>query len=216
MVKIALVAGTTGLIGSQLVDLLLADSDYEKVIAISRKPVEKTHAKLDNLVCELKDLPSALKDRSVDVVFCCLGTTMRKAKTKEAFRAVDYDAPIALAKIAKENGAKKFILVSALGANKNSSIFYNQVKGQVEDAIEQVEFESYHILQPSLLTGPRKEQRSGEEAAQIFYKIFGFLIPKKYAAIESIKVARAMVANAKEEGNGKFVHSSQELQKYLN
>ena len=107
MAKTALVAGTTGLIGSQLVDLLLADSDYEKVIAISRKPVEKTHAKLDNLVCELKDLPSALKDKRVDVVFCCLGTTMRKAKTKEAFRAVDYDAPIALAKVAKENGAKK-------------------------------------------------------------------------------------------------------------
>ena len=97
-------------------------------------------------------------------------------------------------------------------ANKNSSIFYNQVKGQVEDAIEQVEFESYHILQPSLLIGPRKEQRSGEEAAQVFYKIFGFLIPKKYASIESIKVARAMIAYAKEVSKGKFIHSSSEMQ----
>jgi uncharacterized protein YbjT (DUF2867 family) len=214
MGKIALIVGTTGLIGSQLLDLLLADADYEKVIAISRKPLAKAHSKLDNIVCELADFSTSLQGVIADDVFCCLGTTMRKAKTKEAFRAVDYDAPLALAKAMKENGAKKYILISALGSKKSSSIFYNQVKGQVEEAIDQIGFESYHILQPSLLTGPRKEQRAGEEAAQVFYKIFGFLIPKKYASIESIKVARAMMAYAKEEKKGKFIHLSQELQKY--
>jgi uncharacterized protein YbjT (DUF2867 family) len=212
MAKVALLAGTTGLIGSQLLDLLLASSEYEKVIAISRRPLEKRDQKLNNLVCELRDLPAVLQQVKAQDVFCCLGTTMRKAKSKEAFRAVDYDAPVALAKAAKENGAKKYLLISALGANKNSSIFYNQVKGEVEEAIDQLNFDSYHILQPSLLTGPRKEHRGGEEAAQIFYKIFGFLIPKKFASIESIKVAKAMMEYARDEKKGKFIHSSAEMQ----
>jgi uncharacterized protein YbjT (DUF2867 family) len=214
MAKVALLAGTTGLIGSQLLDLLLQSSDYEKVIAISRKPLDKVHPKLSNLVSELNQLQNHISELKADDVFCCLGTTMKNAKTKEAFRAVDYDAPLALAKIAKENGAKQYLIISALGANKDSSIFYNKVKGEVEEAIAQIGFDSFHIFQPSLLTGPRKEQRTGEEAAQVFYKIFGFLIPKKYASIESVKVARAMVALAKEEKRGRFVHSSGELQGY--
>lgn len=211
MGQIALVAGTTGLIGRQLLDLLLVDSDFEKVIAISRKPLENVNHKLQNIVCELNQLPVVLQNVKADVVFCCLGTTMRIAKTKEAFRAVDFDAPLVLAKMAKENGAKKYVLVSALGSNKNSSIFYNQVKGQVEEAISHVGFDSYHILQPSLLTGTRKEQRTGEGAAQVFYKIFGFLIPKKYASIESIKVARAMMGYASQIQMGKYVHQSVDL-----
>ncbi|MFM9837492.1 MAG: NAD(P)H-binding protein [Cyclobacteriaceae bacterium] len=214
MAKVALLVGTTGLIGSQLLDLLLESNDYEKVIALSRKPLDKTHPNLNNLVCELNQLQNHATELKADDVFCCLGTTMKKAKTKEAFRAVDYDAPLAMAKIAKENGAKKYLIISALGANKDSSIFYNKVKGEVEEAIAQIGFDSFHIFQPSLLTGPRKEQRTGEEAAQVFYKIFGFLIPKKYASIESIKVARAMMALAKEERKGRVVHSSSELQEY--
>jgi uncharacterized protein YbjT (DUF2867 family) len=214
MGKVALLAGTTGLIGSQLLELLLADNDYDRVIAISRKSLDKTHPKLENLVCNLNELENHSTSLKADDVFCCLGTTMKNAKTKEAFRAVDYDAPVAIAKIAKDSGAKRYLLISALGANKDSSIFYNQVKGEVEEAIAQVGFDSFHIFQPSLLTGPRKEQRTGEEAAQVFYKIFGFLIPKKFAAIESIKVARAMVAFAKQSSKGKFIHSSKEIQSY--
>lgn len=214
MGKVALVAGTTGLIGSQLLDLLLVDSDFEKVIAISRKPLENVNHKLQNIVCELNQLPVVLQNVKADVVFCCLGTTMRIAKTKEAFRAVDFEAPLVLAKVMKANDAQKYILVSALGSNKNSSIFYNQVKGEVEEVIGQIGFESFHILQPSLLTGSRKEQRTGEGAAQVFYKIFGFLIPKKYASIESIKVARAMITYSKAESTGTIYHSSLEMQTF--
>jgi uncharacterized protein YbjT (DUF2867 family) len=149
-----------------------------------------------------------------DDIFCCLGTTIKKAKSKEAFRAIDLDAPLLLAKISKEQGAKRFLLVSSLGASKNSSIFYNQVKGEVEEAIKQVGFDSLHILRPSLLLGPRKEERSGEDAAKFIYKIFSFIVPKKYQAIESIQVARAMVAFAQEERPGGFVHESAELQNF--
>lgn len=212
--KTALVAGSTGLIGSQLLDLLLKDDYYSKVIAISRKKLEINNPKLVNVVCELDQLSKLSTELIADDVFCCLGTTMKVAKSKEKFRAVDFDAPLTLAKIVKENGANKFLLISALGANKSSSIFYNQVKGEVEEAIRQIGLDTFHIVRPSLLIGPRKEQRSGEEAAILFYKIFGWLIPQKYKGIESIKVAKAMLSLAKENQSGVFIHESKELQSY--
>jgi uncharacterized protein YbjT (DUF2867 family) len=172
------------------------------------------NSKLKNVVCELKDLARHAEELKPDDVFCCLGTTIKKAKSKENFRAVDFDAPVLLGKVAKENGAQKYLLVSSLGANKNSSIFYNQVKGEVEEAIKALGFSSFHIHRPSLLLGPRQEERSGEDAAKLFYKIFGFIVPKKYQAIESIKVARAMIAFAQQNQGGVFVHESNELQQY--
>ena len=107
MAKIALLAGSTGLIGSQLLELFLNDSQYSNVIAISRKPISTVNPKLTNLVCELHDLSNHSDQLKADDVFCCLGTTIKKAKSKGAFRAVDLDAPLLLAKISKEQGAKK-------------------------------------------------------------------------------------------------------------
>lgn len=213
MSRTALVAGSTGLIGGQLLSLILEDPYYDKVIALSRKPLSQTHAKLQNILVEVDQL-NQNKDLKAEDVFCCLGTTIKQAKTKEAFRKVDFDYPLELAKILKANGAKQFLLVSALGSNKNSGIFYNRVKGEVEEAIAAVGYDSFHIFKPSLLVGPRKEQRSGEDAAKVFYKIFGFLIPKKYKEIESIKVARAMIALAKTEKQGLQIHESDVLQSY--
>ena len=214
MSRIALVAGSTGLIGNQLVTLLLQDSNYSKVIALSRKPLSISNPKLENIILEADQLDNCHQQLMADDVFCCLGTTMKHARSKAAFRKVDFDYPLQLAKTLKQNGAQQFLLVSALGANKNSRIFYNQVKGEVEEAITSVGFSALHIFRPSLLLGPRKEQRSGEDAAKVFYKIFGFLIPKKYQGLESIKVARAMQVLAKETLSGKFVHESDALQKY--
>lgn len=209
--RVALVAGSTGLIGSQLLELLLDDGHYSKVIALSRKPLPRSHAKLENVVLAASDL----KDHSelkADDVYCCLGTTIKQAKSKEAFRKIDYDYPLELASLLKSNGASQYLLVSALGADKNSRIFYNQVKGEAEEAIGRVGYTSYHIFRPSLLIGPRKEARSGEEAAKVVYKMVGFLIPDRYKGIESIKVARAMLSFAKEPRKGKFIHESSALQ----
>ncbi len=214
MGKVALVAGATGLVGGQLLDLLLKDSYYEKVIAISRKPLALQNEKLVNVVSELNHIQEHKSQLKADDVFCCLGTTIKKAKTKEAFRAVDYDAPLALAELSKELGATQYLTVSALGANKDSGIFYNQVKGQVEEAIGKVGFKSYHIFRPSLLVGPRAEHRSGEDAAKTFYKIFGWLIPLKYQAIESVRVARAMLALAMQQQAGNFIHESKDIQSF--
>lgn len=214
MSRSALVAGSTGLIGGQLLELLLNDNHYSSVVAISRKSLAITNPKLRNVVCELGDLSTHRYQLKADHIFCCLGTTIKKAKSRENFRSVDFEGPLALAKISKELGTLKFLLISSLGANKNSGIFYNQVKGEVEEAIAQVGFSSFHILRPSLLLGNRQEERTGEDAAKLFYKIFGFLVPKKYQAIESSKVAKAMLALAKQEQTGNFIHESNELQNF--
>lgn len=214
MGKTALLAGSTGLIGSQLLDLLLNEKGYAAVIAISRMPLTINNPKLTNVVCELRDLSSHRDNLKADDVFCCLGTTIKKAKSKEAFRAVDLDAPVLLAKISKELGAKQYLLVSSLGANKNSAIFYNHVKGEVEDTIKQVGFATLHILRPSLLLGPRREERTGEDTAKLFYRVFGFLIPKKYKAIESKTVARAMWQLAGAGQSGVFIHESNQIRDF--
>ena len=210
--KTALVAGPSGLIGGQLLSLLLENSRYAKIIAISRKPLELTHPKLENVVLDFAYIKQHSQALRCDDIFCCLGTTIKK--TKEAFRKLDFDYPVELARIGKEQGAEKYLLVSALGANKNSSLFYNQVKGEVEDAISKIEIPALHIFRPSLLVGPRAEQRGGEEAAKWVYNIFGFAIPAKYMAIESIKVARAMIFLSQEKVKGVLIHESKELQAY--
>ncbi len=214
MGKTALLAGATGLIGKQLLDLLLQSDRYSVVKVVSRKPVETQHAKLQNLVVDFDQLSNHTSSLQADDVFCCLGTTIRKVKTQEAFRKVDYQYPLEIARMAFHLGATQYLLVSALGANAKSSIFYNRVKGEVEDAISHLGFKSLHIFRPSLLLGPRAETRSGEDAAKVFYKLFGFLFPLRYKAIEGVKVARAMLAFAKTEESGIFFHESAELQKF--
>lgn len=212
--KVALIAGATGLVGSFLLKKLLNDPAYHKVISVGRKPPPVTHDKLQNAIVNFDSLQESKAFLVADDVFCCLGTTMKKAGSKEQFWKVDHDYPLALARISKDNGAKKFLLVSALGADADSSIYYNQVKGRIETAIDGVGFDSYHIFRPSLLLGPRDEKRSGEEAAKTFYRIFDFLIPLKYKGVEGSRVAEAMLSYAKDERPGRFLHTSEDLQKF--
>lgn len=211
--KTALVAGSTGLIGQQLLQLLIESPLYEKIIAITRQDLTP-HPKLEQVKMEFGNITEKSGALKADDVFCCLGTTMAKAGSKEKFRQVDFYYPYLLAKTAHAAGAKKFLIVTALGANKSSKIFYNEVKGEVEEAVSAVGFEALHILRPSLLIGPRSEKRSSEDAAKLFYKIFGFVIPQKYNAISSIKVARAMLHFASQDKKGIFIHESGELQHF--
>lgn len=217
MSKTALIVGSTGLIGQELLNLLLNSSSYEKVIAITRKPLELKNQKLDNRVIDFKNFSEELKTIHAQDVFCCLGTTMKKAGTKEKFRKIDYDYPLELAEVSKEQGAQAYFLISALGASTSSSVFYNQVKGEIEAAIDKVGFDRYHIFRPSLLLGDRNEDRVGEDAAKTIFKIFGFLFIgplKKYKAIDHKKVARAMLYWAEKNEPGKQVHESLEMQKF--
>ena len=214
MNKTALIAGSTGLIGSQLLQLLLDSDRYNHVIALTRQDLPLQHSKLTQLKIDFSKLGESLDDFAADDIYCCLGTTMAKAGTKENFYQVDFYYPLLLAKSWKQRGAKQYMLVSALGADKNSSIYYNQVKGEIEEAVTKEHFEATHIFRPSLLLGDRSEQRTGEDAARIFYKIFGFLIPKKYKAINSANVARAMLHFASQEQIGTHIHESKDLQQF--
>ncbi len=212
--KRAILAGATGLIGSQVLDLLIRDNSYQSVIAITRKALTISNPKLQNLVFDfdrMSDFSDLLKG---DDVYCCMGTTIKQAGTKEAFRKVDFSYPVDLANITQQQGARQFLLVTALGANKSSSIFYNQVKGEVEEAISSIGFITLHIFQPSMLIGPRRDARSGETAGQGVMKFLDFMIPKKYKAIESSKVAKAMINFASRNDTGKFTHQSGELQSF--
>src|SRR5712671_4399209 len=163
---IAILIGSTGLTGSFLVQQLFADSAITKVISISRKPLEVSNAKLTEvLVTDLAEVPSIETKIRGDIYFCCLGTTIKAAGSKESFEKVDHAAIVAFAKIAKEHDAKSFTLVSAMGANARSMIYYNQVKGRTEDDVKALGFRSLIIFRPALLVGPRHEFRLAEKIA---------------------------------------------------
>ncbi|HEY5689940.1 MAG TPA: NAD(P)H-binding protein [Cyclobacteriaceae bacterium] len=212
--KVALLAGGTGLIGSQLLKLLVEDEQYKKVKCLTRNKLPFEHEKISVIQTDGGNLNDLADTLQADDVFCCLGTTIKKAKTKEAFKKIDFEYPLRLANLAKAGGTSQFLLVSSLGADAGSSLFYNQVKGEVEAAIEAVGFRTFHVFRPSLLLGPRAEERSSEDAAKLFFRLFGFLVPRKYKAIDSAKVANAMRQMAKKDELGKFVHESTSLQQF--
>lgn len=210
--RTALLAGSTGLVGQQLLQILLDSPRYDVVKALTRTQLKIQHPKLVEIKVDYANLESVKSKLTADDVFCCLGTTMAKAKSKQKFREIDFSYPLSLAKITSAGGAKQFLLVSALGADKSSSIYYNAVKGELEEEIAKVNFQAIHIFRPSLLLGLREEKRSGEDAAKIVYKVFWFLIPDKYKAIEAVKVAAAMAYYAARDQKGVFTHESREMQ----
>lgn len=212
---VALIAGTTGLVGNFLLGELLASDAYDQVIALSRKPLERSHPKLINHVIDFDNLAAHAHALKADDIFCCLGTTIRQAGSQAAFRKVDHDYPLQLARITKEQGARQFLLVTAMGSDKSSSIFYNRVKGEVEEAIGQLGFEAFHIFQPSMLLGERTEQRAGESVGKKVMVALDFLIPKKYKAIEAVRVARGMHQVARQHQAGRHIHDSAELQDFV-
>lgn len=206
--KTAVIAGATGLVGGELLGQLLASERYSKVAVLTRRDFSLEHPKLQKIISDLSAPARDLEGVKPDDIFCCLGTTMAKAGTKDKFYNVDFEMPLALALATRALGAKQYLLVSAVGANRNSSIYYNRVKGEVEDALRKVGFEALHIFRPSLILGPRKEKRAGEDAAKAFFKVFGFLIPSKYKGIESGSIARAMLVCAARDVKGVFIHES--------
>ena len=197
----AILVGSSGLIGGELLKLLEADSDFTEVIALIRKKSQNSNAKIKETIVDFEAIPTSIF-QGIDVVFCCLGTTIGKAGSKEAFEKVDYQYPLEIAKIAFENGVKKYEIVTALGSSAQSSIYYNQVKGRVEEALAAIGFESLGIFRPSMLLGDRQEFRLGEKIGKAFMQAFAFLIPDTYKAIHASKVAEAMIDFAKTSNNG--------------
>ncbi|MCU0339458.1 MAG: oxidoreductase, partial [Spirosomaceae bacterium] len=177
-----------------------------------RKELGIQHPKLQSIVADFDRLDAA--DIVADDVFCCLGTTMKKAGSKEAFYKVDFTYPHEIAKKALANGAKRFAIVTAMGADSKSLFYYNRVKGDIEQSLRKLDFKTLLIFRPSLLLGERNESRLGEKIGESLAKAFRFLTPAKYQAIEADKVARAMVAITSSNVEGQVVYQSDVMQEF--
>ena len=208
--KSALLAGATGLVGGYVLRRLLAHPAYTQVDILVRRELPIRDPKLTQRIVDFAHLNPGVLGTAPDEVFCCLGTTIRKAGSEEAFRRVDYDYPLALARLAKAAGAGKFLMVSALGADPKSAVFYNRVKGEVEQAIAAVGLPAACIFRPSLLTGPRAEHRPGEKIGIAVGKLIAPLLIgalRKYRPIHADTVAAAMVYVANHEVSGSVIES---------
>ena len=171
-----------------------------------------SNAKLTEvLVSDLAELPSVESRIRGELYFCCLGTTIKTAGSKENFEEIDHDAIVAFAKIAKAHEAKTFTLVSAMGANANSMVFYNRVKGELEEALRGLGYPRLTIVRPSLLLGPRAELRLGEEVAKRITRWLGPLVPRPYKPVEARAVATALVNAARQKSSGVKVIESGEI-----
>jgi uncharacterized protein YbjT (DUF2867 family) len=212
--KTAIIAGASGLIGNDLIKLLIENTNYEKIIAIGRKPLSINSTKLIQIQVDFENLALHQNELFGEDVFCCLGTTIRKAGSESNFKKVDFDYCMNLANVAKQNGAKRFYLVSALGANSSSTIFYNHVKGKLENALIELNFESLYIFRPSLLLGKRTEFRIGEKIMQLIFKPISKIMIgglRKYAAIESKTVAKSMDYFATKSATGIHIISNEDM-----
>ncbi|MFS0777283.1 NAD(P)H-binding protein [Neobacillus sp. 3P2-tot-E-2] len=212
--KTALVLGATGLIGKELVKILSENGHYQKVHLLVRRPIQVESEICEVHIIDFDKLNQYNELFKVTDVFCCLGTTIKVAKTKEAFRKVDYQYPIEAAKIAKKYGAKKYFIVSSMGADTKSLFFYSRVKGEVEETLINLNIPSLHIFRPSLLLGKREEFRLGEKFAEkasvVLNKIMiGPLRP--YRGIQARKVAAAMAVVAQSDIKGKHIYLSHEI-----
>jgi len=210
----AIVAGATGLTGRALCRQLLADKRYNSARALVRKPSDAL-AGCEQLVCDLREIPAL---ETIDDAFCCLGTTSKIAGSEQKFREVDFDFVVNFARATKAAGAKRFMVISALGANANSSVFYSRVKGEMEDAIAALDFDATHIFRPSFLVGgalKRVELRPMERLSiAAFSAISPLLIgaAKKYRPISVDTVAHAMISAAFDGERGISVYESNEIE----
>ncbi|MFL6061902.1 MAG: NAD(P)H-binding protein [Marmoricola sp.] len=198
MTRTAVIAGATGLVGSHLLDVLLADPTWDRVVSVGRRTLERSEARLEQVVVDFASLPEITGDD----VFSCLGTTIKVAGSQEAFRAVDHDAVLALAEAAHAGGASRFLHVTALGASPGSRIFYNRVKGETERDVAASGIPTTVAFRPSMIDGERPDEtRPGETFGLVAMRAFGPLLGR-YRPNRASDIARAMVREAKEPAPG--------------
>lgn len=212
--RTAVLFGASGLVGGHLLTRLLASPRYGQVVSVGRRALGRTDAKLTELVADLGDLaPLGDRLRGEDV-YVALGTTIKKAGSQAAFRKVDFDYVVEAARATAALGAERLALVSSLGADAGSMIFYNRVKGETEDAVRPLRFGAIHIFQPSLLLGERSEHRSGERLASALMRGVGKVLVgplEKYRGIPGDTVAAAMIRVCGEDRVGVHVYPSDEI-----
>ncbi|MBU5670997.1 oxidoreductase [Paenibacillus brevis] len=212
--KKALIIGATGLVGRELLTELLRDEQYEAVYAIVRRPLTFSHQKLREIVSDFERLEEISEAYAVEDVFCCLGTTIKKARTREAMYRIDVTYPLTVAKLAKEQGARHFLVISSAGADAKSKIWYTKMKGELEQQLKSIGYKALSILHPSLLLGEREEHRLMEKISGSVVRGLFQGIKKPVPAqlgIEAGVVARAMLAIAAENPEGTITYGSKAI-----
>jgi uncharacterized protein YbjT (DUF2867 family) len=210
--KTAIVIGATGLVGVNLVNKLNDSNIYDKVTLLVRRKTDLNHLKLEEKIIDFDTVDADLV--KADDIFCAIGTTLKKAGSKEKQYKIDCEYPAKIAQMGKQNGVKQFILVSSIGADKNSSNFYLRTKGELEEKISQLNFHSFIIVRPSFIIGERKEFRLGEMIGIFFASLFRPLMLgglKKYRGVYAISIAKKMIKLANENLKGKIIVESDEI-----
>jgi uncharacterized protein YbjT (DUF2867 family) len=198
MSRHALVLGATGLVGRELLRLLLDDDTTGKVTVVARRATGVSHPKLEEQVFDLGEMQQHPGAFAADAIFCALGTTIKKAGSQERFRVVDYDYPLMAARLGKEQGAKHYLLVSAIGVSPDSRIFYNRVKGELERDLLALNYPRTTIARPSLILGDRDESRLDERV----FSHLGWLMPPKYKPVHARDIAASLVDAARAQESG--------------
>lgn len=196
MKKTAIILGATGLTGGNLLDFLLKNDRYGKIKVFSRSSVGISNPKLEEHLIDLFELEKHKEIFQADEVFCCIGTTKSKTPDNSIYKKIDYGIPFAAAKLCKENNIDTFIVISAMGANPESKVFYNKTKGEMERDVLKQNIKNTYILQPGLIGGNRNEKRLGESIAKFLFKILNPIIPKNYRTISPETIAKAMLTLA--------------------
>jgi uncharacterized protein YbjT (DUF2867 family) len=209
------VAGASGLVGGHCLRRLLVGGLHEHVVAFVRGPLNIAHKRLEQRTIDYERLSRMSAFPRVQDVFCCLGTTMKKAGSEAAFRKVDYEYVVRLAETSLRSGADHFYLVSAIGADPKSRVFYSRVKGEAEESVAKLGFAGLHIFRPSFLIGQRTARRPGEAFGIAAARLFSFALvgpARKYRPIKAETVARAMVAVARDRPAGRHVYTADEME----
>ncbi|MEB0261677.1 MULTISPECIES: NAD(P)H-binding protein [unclassified Mucilaginibacter] len=210
----AIIAGASGLIGSNLLNILLEAAEYSEVLVLVRKELPLKHKKLVQLVINFDDLGKFADTITGHAIFSCLGTTKSQAPDKEQYRKIDYAYPLQLAQLAKQNGVEQFHVVTAIGADKNSPVFYTKLKGELEDALQRLGLKTLRIYQPSMLMGERERSHWLENLATGLFKIIDPLLIgglKKYRSIKGSTVAYVMFKKSLESATGTFIYTSDKI-----
>ncbi|HSD15574.1 MAG TPA: NAD(P)H-binding protein [Flavobacterium sp.] len=202
MKKTAILLGASGLTGSLLLELLLSDSDFDKIKLFSRKESGHSHPKIEEHIIDVLHLEDHSADFTADVVFCCIGTTKAKTPDENEYKSIDFGIPVTAAQLAKQNNIQTFIVISALGANRKSPVFYNRIKGEMERQVLDLGIPKTHILEPSLIAGDRNEARIGETMGIYLMKAINPLLIgklKKFRSIAPENIAKTMWHLAKND-----------------
>jgi len=205
--------GSTGLIGTLLLDILIKDNDYHKINVVTRKPISLNHKKIKIHIIDFSDSKSYSQTlRNSQIVFASIGTTQSKVKgNKESYRKIDFDIIYNIAKACKKSNVENFSFVSSSGANIKSNNFYLNLKGEIENSILNLNLSSTSVFRPSLLLGKRKEKRYGEKIAQLIMPFLSFLMPSKYKPIRAALIAKSMVNISKSIQPGFKIYHYKEI-----